>query len=191
MINFPKNLSDFLKKEKMSLVKKIAKGFSSEVFLVKKGKNFFALKIEKVKSRREEMAEREVKNLKKANSVNIGPLLYAFDLEKRIILMEFIKGKTFSEWLFGLKKNKENKRKLEKFIKALLVQAEKLDGIGLDHGQLAGRGANILVRKNLPVIIDFEKASDKRKCHNTKVLESFLFKNPHSAITKKVKEITE
>lgn len=190
-MNFPKNLSAFLKKEELKLVKKIAKGHSSEVFLVKKGKKNFALKIEKVKSTRLKMAEREVENLKKANKVGIGPKLFDFDLKKRIILMEFIKGKTFNKWLFSLKKNKENKKKLEKFIKLLFVQAEKLDKIGLDHGQLAGRGVNILVKKDLPVIIDFEKASAKRKTHNKKVLESFLIKNPHSAITEKVKEVLE
>ena len=188
-MNFPKNLSEFLKKEKLKLEKKIAKGHSSEVFLVKKARKNFALKIEKVKSTRKDMAEREVENLKKANSVGVGPLLYAFDLERRIILMEYIKGKTFSKWLFGLKKNETNKKKLKKFTEELLLQAEKMDKIGLDHGQLAGRGVNILVRKNLPVIVDFEKASQKRKCHNKTVLQSFLFKNPHSAVTKKVKEI--
>lgn len=187
--SFPKNLAKFLKAWQLKLIRKIAKGFSSEVFLVKKGKKSFALKIEKVKSRRKEMAEREVENLKKANSVKVGPLLHTFDLEKRIILMEFIKGKTFSTWLFGLKKNKENKKKLKKFIEELFSQAEKMDEIGLDHGQLAGRGVNILVKKGKPVIIDFEKASMNRKCHNKTVLESFLFKNPHSEITKKVKEV--
>ncbi len=191
MINFPKNLSDFLKKEELNLEKKIAKGFSSEVFLVKKEKKFFALKIEKLKSRREEMAEREVENLKKANLIGVGPKLFVFDLKKRIILMEFIKGKTFSKWLFGLKKNEKNKKILKKFIKELILQAEKMDENGLDHGQLAGRGVNILVSRNKPVIIDFEKASTKRKCHNKTVLDSFLFKNPYSEITKKVREILE
>ncbi|PIN98510.1 MAG: hypothetical protein COT90_03990 [Candidatus Diapherotrites archaeon CG10_big_fil_rev_8_21_14_0_10_31_34] len=190
-MNFPKNLSEFLKKENLKLERKIAKGFSSEVFLVKKGKKEFALKIEKLKSRREEMAEREVENLRKANEIGVGPKLYAFDLEKRIILMEFIKGKTFSKWLFGLKKNKENKKKLEKFISELFLQAEKMDKLGLDHGQLAGRGVNILVKRNKPVIIDFEKASQKRRCHNKTVLESFLLKNPFSEITKKVKQILD
>jgi predicted Ser/Thr protein kinase len=186
---FPKNLAEFLKQEKLKLIKKVSKGFSSEIFLVKKGKKNFALKIEKIKSRRKEMAKKEAENLKKANSVGVGPLIYGYDLQKKIILMEYIKGKTFSEWLSEMKKNKNNKRKLKKFIKELIKQAEKLDEIGLDHGQLAGRGVNILVKKNLPVIIDFEKASSKRKAHNKKVLESFLFKNPHSEITKKIKEI--
>ncbi|MBU2477013.1 hypothetical protein KKG83_06090 [Candidatus Micrarchaeota archaeon] len=188
-MNFPKNLSEFLKKTGLKLDKKIAKGHSSEVFLVKKGKKSFALKIEKVKSTRKDMAEREVENLLKANSISVGPKLYDFDLKKRIILMEYIKGKTFSSWLFGLKKNKENKKKLKKFTEELFLQAEKMDKAGLDHGQLAGRGVNILVKKNLPVIIDFEKASQKRKTHNKTVLESFLLKNPHSEITRKVKEI--
>jgi len=65
-----------------------------------------------------------------------------------------------------------------------------MDEIGLDHGQLAGKGANIIVKRNLrPVIIDFEKASQKRKCHNVNQLKSFLFRNPNSEIAKKVKEI--
>ncbi len=184
---FQKNLSAYLKKKGLKLEKKIAKGHSSEIFLVKKGKKEFALKIEKTKSTRKNMAEKEVKNLRKANSVKVGPDLIDFDLKKKIILMELIKGKTFSEWLFSLKK--KDKKKLEKFIKKLMVQAGKLDEIGLDHGQLAGRGVNILERNGKPVIIDFEKASSKRKTHNKTVLEAFLFRNPESLIAKKVKEI--
>ena len=64
-----------------------------------------------------------------------------------------------------------------------------MDEIGLDHGQLAGKGRNILVRKNRPVIIDFEKASQVRKPGNFSQLKSFLFLNPHSSISGKVKEI--
>ena len=63
-----------------------------------------------------------------------------------------------------------------------------MDEIGLDHGQLAGRGRNILVRlpETLPVIIDFEQASIKRKAHNEKVLIDFLNLNPNSKIAEKV-----
>lgn len=182
-----KLLEDYLKEKGLRFIRKISKGHSSEIYLVKnnKGKSY-ALKIEKEKSTRFRMAERETENLKLANSVCVGPELIGFDLGKRIILMEFIEGKTFSEWLF---KESPSRKVLKKFIEELLSQARKLDGIKLDHGQLAGKGKNILVIKNSPVIIDFEKASCNRKCHNFNQLHSFLFRNPNSAVTNKVKEI--
>ena len=99
--------------------------------------------------------------------------------------MEFIKGKTFNEWLFA----NPSKKELEKCLNELFLQAKKLDEIGLDHGQLAGKGKNILVRNGLPVIIDFEKASQNRKCHNCTQLEAFIYRNPNSAIAKKINEI--
>jgi predicted Ser/Thr protein kinase len=72
----------------------------------------------------------------------------------------------------------------------LFRQAKKLDAIGLDHGQLGGKGKNILVKKNgKPIIIDFEKASDHRRVHNQTQLEAFLFKNPHSGIAKRIRAL--
>jgi len=181
-----KALELFLLEKGLSLEKRLGKGHSSQIFLAKdsNGKKLVA-KQERSDSTRFKMAEREAENLKKANSLGIGPKLVSFDLEKRIILMEFIQGETFSEWLFS----NPSKKSLASFTQALLRQAKALDKIGLDHGQLAGRGANILVSEGRPVIIDFEKASSQRKCHNLAVVNAFLFKNPHGAIAKKVKEI--
>jgi len=99
----------------------------------------------------------------------------------------FVPGPWFSEWLF----ENPSKAVLQKFVKELERQARALDKIKLDHGQLAGMGRNILVRKDLPVIIDFEKASDNRKCHNLSKIDSFLFKSPYGAIAKRVRVILE
>lgn len=179
-------LESFLREKGLSLVELLGRGHSSQVFLVgnRQGKRFVAKK-ERLDSTRFRMVERESKNLKKANSVLVGPKLVAFDLARRIILMEFVQGKTFSDWLFA----EPSKKQLKLFIKDLQRQAASLDRIGLDHGQLAGRGKNILVRKNKPVIIDFEKASCQRKCHNLSVLQGFLFRNPRGAIAARVREI--
>ncbi|HLD58490.1 MAG TPA: RIO1 family regulatory kinase/ATPase [archaeon] len=177
----------FLSGKKLFLVEKISKGWSSEIFLVKnqRGKKF-ALKIEKKTSPRIRMAEKEAENLRCANAQGIGPKLAGFDFEKRIVLMEFIEGIPFGKWFF----QNPSKKQLQKCIDSLLEQAKKLDAAGLSHGQLAGKGANILVKKNsLPVIIDFEKASQCRKCNNRNQLEAFLFRNPNSAIAKKISEI--
>jgi len=183
-------LAAFLGKKRLRAVKRLGGGWSSEIFMVRnaKGKKF-AAKIERGDSTRHRMAERESENLRAANSAGVGPKLTGFDLEKRAILMEFVQGKTFGEWLFS----NPGKKQLEGFVKGLLKQAKALDAVGLDHGQLAGKLANILVAKKkgkfLPVIIDFEKASAHRKCHNTAVIEAFLFRNPRGAAAKRVGEI--
>ena len=107
------------------------------------------------------------------------------DLEKGIVLWEFVEGIPFSDWIFSNPKKKD----LESFLEELFLQAEKLDSAGLSHGQLAGSGKNILVSNNKPVIIDFEKASANRKCNNKNQLESFIYRSKDSSIVKKVKEI--
>ncbi|MDD5162853.1 MAG: hypothetical protein PHD95_01450 [Candidatus ainarchaeum sp.] len=182
-------LAGFLNEKNLELAEKISKGWSSEIFLVKnrKGKKF-AAKVEKQKSQRKRMVEKEAANLKAANRIGIGPKLICFDCEKRIVLMEFIEGIPFSKWLF----QNPQKKHLQKCLDSLLEQAKKLDEIGLSHGQLAGRGANILVKKNfLPIIIDFEKASQARKSKNFNQLQAFLFRNPKGSVAKKIREILE
>lgn len=183
----PRAVKRFLKKNSLKIAGKISMGYSSEVFLVKnlRGKKF-ALKVEKPDSPRRHMVQKEASNLHFANSKKIGPRLCGFDEKAGVVLMEFISGIPFSNWLF--EKN-PSKKSLKKFVLALLLQAKVLDKLGLDHGQLAGKGANILVRRSLPVIIDFEKASQVRRCHNVTQLKSFLFENPNGAVAKKVAEL--
>ncbi len=180
------SLEAFLKKEGLFLIQRLGRGHSSHIFLAsnQKGQKL-VIKKERPDSTRFRMAEREAENLEKANSLGIGPKLFKADSKKRIILMEFVEGPTFAEWLFS----NPCKKELGLFVNELLNQAKALDKAGLDHGQLAGTGKNILVKGKKPVVIDFEKASLKRKCHNASVLEAFLFKNPHGAIAKKVAEI--
>ncbi len=180
---------EFLESHNLSLVQKISKGYSAEIFLVcnNKGEEF-ALKAEKLKSRRIEMVQKEAQHLRLANSVGIGPRLIDFDLQARCILMEFIDGKPFSKWLFD---GAPTKQQLQKFLDELFAQAKKLDRIGLSHGQLGGKGANILVRNSLPVIIDFEKASSNRKSKNVSQLQGNFLYSPHSRIAKRIKEILQ
>ncbi|MBN2067060.1 MAG: hypothetical protein JW744_01175 [Candidatus Diapherotrites archaeon] len=177
--------SSFAGEKGLEIIEQLGKGHSSLVYLAMSGRKRLVLKAERQDSSRFRMAEREAENLRRANEIGIGPKLAGFDFEKRIILMEFVEGKTFSEWLFS---NPERKELME-FARELLAQGKRLDEIGLDHGQLAGRGKNILVRNGKPVIIDFEKASSRRKCHNFSVLQAFLFRNPNGAIAARVKEI--
>ncbi|MBU0635461.1 hypothetical protein KKE06_00355 [Candidatus Micrarchaeota archaeon] len=187
VFNMQARLNDFLKENDLTFVERISKGFSAEVFKVKNKKGrVMALKIEKPKSPRQNMVIKERLFLEKANAIGIGPKLLDCDEENRVVLLEFISGKPFGQWIFET----NSKKQVQTVTANLLKQAKKLDSLGLDHGQLAVKGKNILVQSNAkPVIIDFEKASLTRGTHNQTQLESFLFKNPHSRITKRVKEL--
>ncbi len=179
-------LESFLAQNSLLPLKQLSKGWTSYVYLVEgRAGRRFVLKVLREKSNRRDMARRESENLPLANSAGVGPKMVKADLGRDIVMMEYVEGVPFSEWL-GKGPSREA---LENFIGELLSQAVRLDKIGLDHGQLAGRGRNILVRKGLPVIIDFEKASTKRKCHNRAVLESFLFRSKNSEVVRKVKSI--
>jgi predicted Ser/Thr protein kinase len=183
-------LSRFMAENGLVSAVKFSKGWSSEVYLTEdiKGKKF-ALKLEKGKSPRRDMARKEAENLRFANSLGIGPELVCSDSKSGAILMEYIEGTTFGNWLLD---ERPSAAMLSAFLRLLMRQAEKMDNAGLSHGQLAGRGKNILVRRMgcncEPVIIDFEKASRSRKCNNARQLSSFLFCNPNSVIAKTVKE---
>ncbi len=181
-------LKEFCSHRGLKAKKFLAKGHSSRIFLVKRGNKKFAAKVERHDSPRKYMLEKEAFNLKLANSVKVGPELEKYDFFHRVLLMEFVEGKTFREWLLGKRKNKE----IKSVALGLLKQGKRLDEIGLDHGQLAGRGVNILVKGKKrfePVIVDFEKASVKRKSHNQRVLLSFLLKNKRSKIGKRVSRV--
>ncbi len=180
------NLEKFISENSLLLEKKLGRGWSADIFLVQNfsGKKFI-LKVLREKSNRRKMAEKETEFLRLANSVGIGPKWLKTDSEKNIVMMDFVEGLHFSDWLFS----QISKPQLENFLDELLSQARKLDEIGLDHCQLAGKGHNILVRDGLPVIIDFEKASRMRKVHNVNVLQSFLFKSKRSSVVKKINTI--
>ncbi|MBI4044816.1 MAG: hypothetical protein HY392_03850 [Candidatus Diapherotrites archaeon] len=169
------------------VVEKISKGYTSDVFLVEdKNHKRFALKAEKQKSPRRDMAGKEALHLLFVNGFGIGPALECFDTAQRVVVLELVDGMTFDRWLF--QKN-PSKKVLSAFVEELLEQGGALDRIGISHGQLAGKGRNILVAKNRPVIIDFEKASSTRRCRNENQLRALLFENPGSAVAKKVREI--
>lgn len=178
-------------------IKQIAKGWSSYIWLVSLANGKKAvLKEVREKSPRKNLAEREGKFLKIANSVGVGPKLIESNLKKNYILMEYIDGNCLRDWIFEEKRI--SKKQLYFFIKELYKQLLSLDSVQLSHNQLQV-GKNILVQTKIvsgkklffPIIIDFEKSTLKQKTKNIGQIESFLFYNPNSAIAKKVRKILQ
>lgn len=170
----------------LSFVRLLAYGKAAWIILAKdkKTKKLFALKLEKVRSTRVKMVEKEAKHLTIANAYNIGQKLIKYDLNARVLMWEYVEALPLKEWI-----KTADKKKINVLVKELLKQSRLLDDIGLDHGQLAGDATNILVKKSgTPVIVDFEKGSDSRKPHNYNVMINFLFKNKNP-VSEKIKEL--
>lgn len=189
---------------KYTKIEQIAKGWSSYIWLVKaqssKGEDCAQMppgwtgvkKEVREKSNRKNLAEREGKMLKLANSIGVGPKLIEINFEENFVVMEYISGKKFLDFVFTKEFDEMKKEELYDFLKELIRQGLLLDEIGLRHNQLQV-GKNILVNekhgKYIPVIIDFEKGSLKENCKNNfGQLASFLFYNPNGAIAKKIRE---
>ncbi|MEK6959257.1 MAG: hypothetical protein AABW59_04390 [archaeon] len=184
----------------MNLVKirRIAKGWSSYIFLAKDSKgNQLVLKEVREKSPRKDLAHREGEMLLRTNSVGVGPKVIEVNYKDNFVAMEYISGPKFLDWVMSENFDKEvSKEDLYFFIKDLYRQCLALDSLGLSHNQLQV-GKNILVKssngKYFPVIIDFEKATMKTPdtTRNLGQIMSFLFYNPNGAVAKKVREKLE
>jgi len=128
-----------------------------------------ALKIRRIDADRANMRH-EAEMLEMANSINVGPRLLGYT--DNFLLMEYIDGKLFPEWL----EETNNKNLIRKVLYGFLKQCFMLDQIGLDHGELSNASKHLIVNsKNKPFILDFETASTKRKSANLTSLTQFLF----------------
>lgn len=145
-----------------------------------------ALKIRRTDADRKEMVH-EAEMLKMANSVNVGPGF--FGLSRDFIVMEYLQGLLFPEWLMKTM----SKRSVRCVLRLALEQCWQLDMIGLDHGELSHAPKHIIVRNDKPCIIDFETASMNRKAQNVTSLSQYFFISNQTAkhITKKLGAIDQ
>ncbi|MGI6589825.1 MAG: hypothetical protein ACOX1V_04160 [Candidatus Iainarchaeum sp.] len=186
---------------KYTKIKQIAKGWSSYIWLVKNKKGEeFVLKEVREKSPRKDLANREGKMLLLANSVGVGPKVKEINFEKNFVVMEYIKGEKFFDFILSKRFEGEiTQTQIYELIKELFRQLYLLDTINLSHNQLQ-IGKNILVKqifdkekkviKYYPVIIDFEKATIKEKncTKNLGQLFAMCFYNPNGIIAKRIRE---
>ena len=149
----------------------LGKGYVGVVVLVKRGNKEVALKIRRTDSQRENMKNESIL-LKLVNSVNVGPKI--IDVSKNFLVMEYIEGEKFSNWIEMLKGSGSVKQ-LKSTIKNVLEDCYRLDQIGFDHGELSNISKHVIVGKNKVVLIDFESSSTKRRPSNvTSITQAFF-----------------
>jgi len=149
----------------------LGKGYVGLVVLVKRGNKEVALKIRRTDSQRENMKNESIL-LKLVNSVSVGPKM--IDVSKNFLVMEYIEGKKFSDWIEMLKGSGSAKQ-LKSTIRNVLEDCYRLDQIGFDHGELSNISKHVIVGKNKVVLIDFESSSTKRRPSNvTSITQAFF-----------------
>ena len=130
-----------------------------------------ALKIRRVDANRRNMSH-EADMLRLANSVQVGPKLLA--QSDNFLVMELIDGVPLKRWVALLPKT-GCKRRVRRVIGGLLDDCYRLDRISLDHGELSEAPKNVLVEMgDIPRIVDFESASDKRRPSNVTSISQYL-----------------
>lgn len=147
----------------------LGKGCVGIVLIAYVDKKKAALKVRRLDADRSRMRH-EAEMLEKANSVRVGPKLLGFT--RNLLLMQFIDGCLLPVWL----EKPVGKMQVEKVMREVLEQCWRLDGIGLDHGELGHAPKHIIIdRKDTPFIVDFETASVNRAAANVTSICQFLF----------------
>ena len=161
----------------------LGKGYVGVVVIAKKGNKEVALKIRRTDSQRKNMKNESVL-LKLVNSVKVGPKV--FDVSKNFLVMEYLEGEKFSNWIESLK-GTGSAKKLKSTIKNILEDCYRLDQIGFDHGELSNISKHVIVGKSKVSLIDFESSSTKRRPSNvTSIAQAFFI---GSGISKKTQKI--
>ena len=161
----------------------LGKGYVGVVVLVKRGNKQVALKIRRIDSQRKNMKNESVL-LKLVNSVNVGPKI--IDVSKNFLVMEYLEGEKFSDWIEMLKGTGSAKQ-LKSTIKSALEDCYRLDQIGFDHGELSNISKHVIVGKTKVSLIDFESSSTNRKPSNvTSITQAFFIGSGIAKQTQKI-----
>jgi len=161
----------------------LGKGYVGVVVLVKRGSKEVALKIRRTDSQRKNMKNESIL-LKLVNSVKVGPKL--IDVSKNFLVMEYLEGEKFSNWIEMLKGTGSAKQ-LKSTIKSVLEDCYRLDQIGFDHGELSNISKHVIVGKTKVSLIDFESSSTKRRPSNiTSITQAFFIGSGIAKQTQKI-----
>jgi putative serine/threonine protein kinase len=157
----------------------LGKGCTSLVIKAKAAGGIAALKVRRIDANRPSMA-REAELLAMANRAGIGPRLMG--ASENFLLMELAEGREISGLLDRPLDSGLEPRRLRAALGALLLDAFKLDSMGLDHGELSRADGHVIIGwDGRAFILDFESASTIRRPSNLTSLVHYLFLSPRSS----------
>jgi len=133
------------------------------------------LKVENPKSKAYARIDNEAYWLKRLNKYNIGPKFIKF--EDNTLTREFVNGDEIINWI---KKNK--KQKIKNILKKLFDQCKTMDKLKVNKLEMHKPVKHIIVSKNNPIMIDFERCYKTDKPKNVTQFSQFLMSNNLSTI---------
>ena len=128
-----------------------------------------AIKVKNIQSKAIGRIENEAKYLKKLNRYKIGPKLLTVDND--YFIDEYIDGDFIVDFL-----KKSNKSSIERAIKSIFSQLFTLDKLKIDKEEMHRPLKHIIVSKNKPCLIDFERAHIVNRPKNVTQFCQFIIK---------------
>jgi O-6-methylguanine DNA methyltransferase len=138
----------------------LAKGHRGLVYAGRYKRKDVALKLKNPKSMAHGRMANEANWLYLLNQFGIGPKKYLSSANG--IVMEFIDGVPLQEWLA----HKPTVSRVKRVINELLEQCFVMDLLGVAKEEMHHPYKHVLVRNNIPVLIDFERCHHSRKPKN-------------------------
>ncbi len=166
---------EFMKRKGVEDLTFYSKGTTSLIFIGRYREKRVIVKLERKDAPRKNF-KREAEILKLLEGHDITPELIDYGIigGKEYLVREFAEGEPL------LYADVEKHHLIE-----IAKKTHKLDVLGIDHGQIQG-GKHIIIGKSV-WIIDFEKASTRRKPKNLTSAMAMLFLN-ENAISKRIRE---
>ncbi len=141
------------------------KGKRGLIYTFNKNKKIIALKIANPESKAINRIQNEINFLKILNKYKIGPKL--LDYREDYFSYEFVKGITLKEYL---KENKNPKNILGKIMK----QCKLMDELKINKEEMHKPLKNIIIKKNKPILIDFERCHFTSRSKNVNQFKQFV-----------------
>jgi len=173
------NLLKQLEKNKLTNPKKFSRGRRGLIYKAVYKNKEVIIKSKNPRSKALSTIEFEANWLKKLNKHKIGPKLLL--KTKEFIVMEYIEGDLFTEYI-------ENNKKLNilKLIKNIMNQLDTLDKLGINKQEMTHPYKHIIIRNHKPVLIDFERSKHTEKPRNiTQFIQHLTSKNISSLLNNK------
>ena len=156
-----------LENKKISNIKYLAKGHRGLLFTGLYHNKKIAIKVKNPKSTAFGRIENESKWLKKLNKLHIGPKLIFFD--KDYFVYDYIDGDFIVDYI-----KKSNKNQIKKTMKKIFNQLSVLDKLKIDKEEMHHPLKHIIISRNKPFLIDFERMHYSQNPKNVTQFCQFL-----------------
>ncbi len=156
-----------LENKKISNIRFFTKGHRGIIFKAKYRNRDIALKIKKPESKAIGRIDNEIKFLKILNKYKIGPKLVLST--KDYFAYEFIPGKFILDYF-----EKASKKIIKEILQNILKQMYIMDKLKINKEEMHHPVKHIVINKNKPCLLDFERCYYTEKPHNLTQFIQFI-----------------